>query len=60
MRVLGILTLKVWYDDAADLTEPKEQLENLVKHAANVGLLSGDSPMTVDTYDVTVDVQEVK
>jgi hypothetical protein len=54
------LTLRVAYgfeerDEVPDLDVCKAQLEDLVKLAANRGLLSGDTDMVVDEYHFHVD-----
>lgn len=56
-RVTLTLTLDVTFEaDADDLSDGqveqigREQLHALVKTAMNLGLLTGDTPLTVDRY----------
>ena len=59
MKVKAVLTLTVWYDDAENEQECVDMLDALVDRAANDGLLSGESPMTVDTFVHHIDTTTV-
>jgi hypothetical protein len=60
-KVKATLVLTVHYEDESEkLSEPEavEEAERLLKRlaelAVNRGLMSGDSPLTVDSYDSEV------
>ena len=58
-RTKATLTLNVVYEgNDADSTVCKGMLEDLVRFAANRGLLTGDFDMTVDTFDYTVTTEK--
>lgn len=57
-KLKAILTITVLYEEDEGLmnnqemmAEAKSNLDNLVTQAANKGLLSGDSPMLVESWE---------
>jgi hypothetical protein len=60
MRVKGILTIKVWIDDAESLDDVRSQLLRAAEHLASAGMLAGDGPAVVDSWMADVDVKDTR
>lgn len=56
MRIRGILTLTITYDDTS-VEEVQDLLRDIAEHAANNGLMSGEGPAVVDSWHTDIQVK---
>jgi hypothetical protein len=63
-KIKATLTIQISHEDESEtmtqpemMAEAKANLDNLVSRAAGQGLLSGNSEMTVETYDHDIKLQ---